>query len=514
MLRFNVYRDGKPAEDFQLAGAYAFGQDGVPIVAELAMASSQLMCSKHVAGICGVALLWDAGSAGRYIMATTRLPDRKEPYVLNVELARAQVLKLLQKREDWGLFDYRAAIQLNAEFAEVQDRFIEALKAPDASAASLLADEALSGAVTLGEKIALFHADIFLKRRRASATAITANVGCAIDLLASEEKYRQRIYEAFNFLSVPMPWKLTEPKEREHQHDEIDGWMDWATKVRRQVCAGPLLAFEPGHLPEWVYIWENDYEALRELIYEHIQHVVKRYSNQVRVWNVVSGLHANNPFNLSFEQLMELTRMSCLLVKKFAPKSKIMIELTQPWGEYYARSQKCIPPLLYAEMAVQSGVKFDMFGLQLCMGAPEEGMYVRDLLQTSSLLDEFVAFGMPVHVTACQVPSDVTPDPWDAWEGKKLASDAGHWHAPWSERLQAEWLQAFCRISISKPFVESLCWRDLSDYEGHFLPHGGLCSSDLEPKLGYRELCNFRASLATSARAAAGRAAQTRPSGK
>ena len=262
--------------------------------------------------------------------------------------------------------------------------------------------------------------------------------------------------------------------------------------------AGPLLSFDEDQVPEWLFIWEHDYETLRDLIYDHVQKMVTRYAQHVRVWNVVSGIHANNLFNLSFEQLMELTRMCCLLVKKLAPKSQVMIELIHPWGEYYARNQRTIPPLLYADMAVQSGIKFDAFGVQLYMGVPIDGMYVRDLLQVSSLFDEFVTLGKAVHVTACQVPSNISADAWDNWGGLEPVPKAGMWHAPWSQRLQAEWLQAFYRIGISKPYVESICWRDLADYEDHYVPHGGLCRRDLEPKLAFRELRNFKAFLAAT----------------
>jgi len=271
--------------------------------------------------------------------------------------------------------------------------------------------------------------------------------------------------------------------------------MNWAARARKAVHAGPLVSFEPANLPEWLYIWEHDYEALRDLIYEHIQRIVQRYERQVRLWRVVSGVNAYNNFDLSFEQLMELTRMSCLLVKKMVPRAIVVVELVQPWGEYYARNQRTIPPLLYADMAVQSGIKFDAFGLQVCMGVPQDGLHVRDLLQVSSLLDEFVALGKPLHITACQVPSEVTVDGWDAWGGQADVLEAGVWHTPWNQRLQAEWLQAFFRAALSKPVVESMCWRDLADYEGHYIPHGGLCRSSMEPKVAYKELRNFRASL-------------------
>ena len=244
-----------------------------------------------------------------------------------------------------------------------------------------------------------------------------------------------------------------------------------------------------------MYLWEHDYEALRDMVYDHVQRTVKRYERAVHYWKVVSGVHAFNNFNLTFEQLMELTRMTCQLVKKIAPRSQVVIELVMPWSEYYARNQKSIPPLLYADMAVQSGIKFDAFGVQVCMGVPVDGHYVRDLMQVSTMLDEFLAFGKPLHVTACQVPSDVTADAGDAWSGEIEAHRAGQWHVPWSQRLQAEWLQGFFRVAISKPFVESVCWRDLADTPGHFIPHGGLCTAALEPKLAYKELRNFKAWL-------------------
>ena len=496
MLQFEVYQDGKRAEQIDLNGAYAFGQDTIPVRADLKADKGLISCTKRVPGPAGLALLWDAGDTGTFVLSTTRLPERKKPYNLCLELARAQVFRIIQKREDWGLFDYGDAKELNEEFDAVRSRFIRAMQATDPAQASQLGSEALSQGITLGEKMSLFHADIFLRHRKAAAQAASRTTfGAAVNLDADTETYRARLHEAADFFSIPMAWQTLEPKEQEHQYARIDAWVNFAGRAKKPVHAGPLLSFDSGNLPDWLYIWEHDYETLRDLIYEHIQRVVGRYGKQVQVWNVVSGIHANNSFNLTFEQLMELTRMSCLLVKKLAPHSKVMIELVMPWGEYYARNQRTIPPMMYADMAVQSGIKFDAFGVQLMMGVPRDGYFVRDLMQTSSLLDEFVSFGKTVHVSACQVPSGTSKDVKDAWEGEAEIMRAGKWHAPWSPRLQAEWLQAFYRIGISKPFVESICWRDLADYEGHCIPHGGLCHANMKPKLAFRELRNFKAFL-------------------
>ena len=496
MLRFDVYSNGAPAKAVDLAGAYVFGQDTIPVRADLAAHNGQIQCIKRAPGACGLALLWDAGSAGRFLVPTTRLPERRKPYNLNVELARSQMMRISQKCEDWGLFDYPDAKPINQDYMRIRKKFIASLKESDPATAAPLADEALAEGVTLGERMALFHADIFTKRRKsAGGSAWRPSFGCMVDLFSATEAYQGRLRETFDFLSIPIPWKQAEPKEHQYQYSQIDLWMNWAAHCRKPIQAGPLVAFEQAHLPEWIYLFENDYETLRDMIYEHVRRTVERYKKQVGVWNTVSAIHAHNTFNLNFEQLMELTRMSCLLVKKLVPRSQVMIDLVMPWGEYYARNQRTIPPLLYADMAVQSGVKFDAFGVKLQMGVPQDGLYVRDLMQISSLLDEFVSFGKPLHITACQVPSDVTADAWDAWGGKASVPKAGLWHAHWSQRLQAEWLQAFYRVAISKPFVESICWRDLADYEGHYIPHGGLCRNDMDPKAAYKELRHFKADL-------------------
>ncbi len=501
MLRFDAYQNGQPLQGIDLDGAYAFGQDMIPVRADLVVDEGQVSCIKRVPGACGLALLWDAGPSGRFMLSTTRLPERQEPYNLNIELARRRVCLIAQKREEWGLFDYPEAGPLNDEFHRVRGTFIEALKCDDPPEAARRADECLAQAVTLGEKMSLFHADILLGRRRSSPSPTWRPLfGSKVDMLSMGDDYAQRLRDAFDFITVPTPWKLIEPKEHQYKYSQIDAWVNWASRNKKRIHAGPLLSFETVHLPEWLYIWEHDYETVRDLIYEHIQRVVTRYKRQVSVWKVVSGIHAHNSFNLNFDQLMELTRMTCLVVKKLAPNAQVVIDLAMPWGEYYARNQRTIPPLLYADMAVQSGVTFDAFGLQMHMGVPVDGHFVRDLLEISSLLDEFAGMAKSVHVTSAQVPSGTSPDAWDAWDGQESVTEAGRWHAEWTQRLQAEWLQAFARVCISKPYIESICWRDLADYEGHYVPHGGLCRNDLEPKLAYRELRNFRAFLSSGPR--------------
>lgn len=497
MLRFAAYRDGQGVRNIDLAGAYMYGSDGVPVRADLVAAGHLVTCMKRTSGACALCVLWPAGKAGKMLLPTTRLPESPKPYNLNLELARAQIMRLYQRREEWAVFDLYGAEEIHREFNAIRGQFVEALKADikDPPGAARIADETLEQALVFGEKMCLFHADA-MAHRRSLAGETPPRMGGQVDLHIDNDAYRRRLSHAFDFVYLPISWRELEPKERVYEQDTLDTWINWAGREQLKVHLGPLLSFQPEYLPDWLYLWESDYNTLKNLIYGHIRRIVQRYRDQVNVWVVGSGLHSINTFNLSFDQIMELTRASCQLVKRLAPDSEVVIDLPMPWGEHYARNIRTIPPMRYADMAFQNNYAFDGFGIHLTMGIARDGYFLRDFLQVCGLLDAFQLYDKNMYITACQVPSSIEPDPTDIWAGQCDVAQGGIWHNGWSERLQAEWLQALLRMALARPFVQSVCWHDLADLPGHFLPHGGLLRRDLHPKMAYQELIHFRSSLA------------------
>jgi hypothetical protein len=449
---------------------------------------------KRVGAACGLCLLWTARDGGRYLLPTTRLPERPEPYNLNLEILRAQIMRLYQKREDWALFDIPDAEQLNSEFAEVRQAFVRAMVANvnDPGAAADMADGALQTALEFGERLAMFHSDMVMRQHSSAMRRI--QFGTRAMLHADTPAVVKRLKNGFDFVQLPTTWRALEPDEKSRQFSRMDAWMNWAVREKKDIHAGPLLSFEPEFLPDWLYQYEKDFDDLRDKVFDHIQRIVKRYTD-VKVWHVLSGLNALNTFNLSFDQIMELTRTCCQLVKTLAPDTTALIDIAMPWGEYYARNQRTIPPLLYADMTYQSNIKFDAFGVQVSMGVPSDGHYVRDLLRLSALLDEFQPHGKDLYVTAAGVPSADTRDQTDASGGQKSPSHAGSWHGPWDQPRQARWLQMLVRLAMSKSYVKGICWRDVADIPGHYLPHGGLCTHDLRSKLAWKEMRAIREAM-------------------
>jgi len=495
MLRFYIFDGEKPAKTFPLKGVYMVGTDHVPVRGEFQVRNGELICHKRSQGPSALVIPWPVKGAGRIMLETTRLLERDRPYNLHVELARGQLMRIHHKREDWGLFDIENIENIVKNCRKAQDILTEAVKASDVAKAAKLADEALSISVPLGEQMSLFHATVFLNRRHQAGQFGRRLFGCTVNLQTRAELYRRRLLNGFDFATVPLSWRQLEPKQGENDWTDLDEWVEWLTQNQIPIKGSPLVSFHEHHIPDWLYIYEHDFEAVRDFIYEHISKVLQRYSGRIQVWDAISSIHAYNAFNFNFEQLMELSRMACSITKQLAPSVVTLVDLAAPWGEYYSRNQRTIPPLLYADMLVQNGINFDAFGLQFYFGLGMDGMFVRDMFQISSMMDRFAGFGKPVHITGAQTPSNTTSDSKDAWGGEFSPKEAGVWYDPWSEALQSRWLREFCNIALSKPFIDTINWRDLSDQQEHFLPHGGLLRPDLSPKLGYEQLCTIRAQI-------------------
>jgi hypothetical protein len=245
-----------------------------------------------------------------------------------------------------------------------------------------------------------------------------------------------------------------------------------------------------------MFIWEHDFDSLREMAYEYVQKVVHRYRRQISVWNVVSGLHTNSAFTLSFEQIIELTRLLVAQVKTIQPSARTLVSVTQPYGEYHARGATSVPPMLYAEMVAQAGINFEAFGLEIEQGVPARGGYTRDIFQLSCLLDRFSTIGRQVFLTSVGTAGRHTPDPGDRSEGKLDPANAGRWKRPWDSQLQAEWIDTIYKLALSKPFIESVAWGNLTD-SNSTLPAGGLLDDMLKPKPAFQKLLEIREGFAT-----------------
>ena len=510
MIRFRAFDGGKKLQATLLRGAHLFGQDEIPVRTQLEMVDGELIGVRHSDTAVGLTTMWNVEGFGQVMLQTTRLPEREQAYNLNVEIARGRLLRISQKREEWGMTD----LQLSAENHQLVDaaleKFIEALSDIDQSEkAAGWADESLLLALQAGEAMALAHAQLFLQRRNSTQGFGRHSFGCYLDPgRIQDTEYLKLIKDNFHFVTVPVSWRQLEPKEQENDFEVLDECVNWLARNRIAAKVGPLLNFTPTAVPDWLYIWENDFEQVREMAYDYITRLVERYGPKVQAWDVISGLNAENCFKFSFDQIIEMTRTAALAAKRAAPRSLMLVEIAEPWGQYYAHNQRTIPPFIYADMVCQSGASFDGFGIKLHFGRGAGGMRTRDLLELSCLLDRFGLFGKPVHLAGVQVPSKT-----DARENGSKGGQAGWWHEPWTPDVQAQWLDQAYQIALSKPYVETVSWQDLIDCDDEgLLQHGGLFDAQRKAKPAFERLCQLKTKLlrAEPGKTARGKTARTK----
>ena len=486
MHTFLLHRAEEEGSLTNLRGAHLIGNDGIPIRGEVELVDGEIRCTSRTRDPFGLSLLWPVAGFGAVQLETTRLPTRDKPYLLGFELARHRLMRITLKREEWGLFDYHGMEDIGEQIERARDLFVQAWgEIDDPRRAAQLADESLRCSLEAGEQMSRFHATVFLGRRQQSGGFGREFLGAAVSpTCAPDGVLTPPVRELMDFVRIPFIWRDIQPKEQGTQFEHTDAWVKACSDAKLAVRGGPLLNFGVRSVPDWMYLWENDFETILEYAREHVQRCVKRYAKKVSTWIVASGLHADNVFSFNFEQIMEITRMAASVTRDLAPRAQVVLDLTQPWGEYSARNQRTVPPLLFADMAVQSGIPFDSFGLQFLFGIGSEGYRLRDLLQISGLIDKIANLGKTLHITAVAVPSAVESD------GAPLTS-GGEWRRPWSAETQAEWLSAFCEIALSKPYVESVCLQTLVDSDESTIPTSGVLAADCSPKAAFDRLVDL-----------------------
>jgi GH35 family endo-1,4-beta-xylanase len=481
-VKFEVFKNGKVVDNFGLCGAYLFGTDGIAIRrAETTFKNGIITCKKPNQETTGLALLWPVDGFGKVLLPTTCLPERARPYNLNVEIARAKLMQIINKQEDWSFFN--SVERLESISKEARNLFVRALQDIfDAPLASKLADESLKRATVLAEKLAIKQAESLFEARAKNHGFGRGCLGCQVNpAQITNAKYVRRLLELFGFVTVPVNWARIEPYRGVYDFSTVDACINLLAKKKLAICAGPLLCFSKEYLPKWLLEGKAGFERIREAAYQFVSRAVARYSSSVHAWRVVCGLNAFNHFGFSFEQVLEMTRAANMAVKQGSERAVKIVEVTNPWGEYYATSPNTIPPLVYVDMVVQSGINFDAFGLQMQFGKNQAGMHVRDMMQISAVLDYFGAIAKPLYITEVEVPSR-------NGTGLHEAEVSGIWHQEWDEVRQREWIEQLYKIALSKPFVDTVTYSNLADRRDSTIANSGLLTSRLEPKKSYLTL--------------------------
>lgn len=501
VLRFLIPDSSRGKVEQGLRRAHLLGQDNIAVLGKVRLEGDQIVCETDPSQAVGLCLQVDAGECGVLMLQTCLLPRRERPYVLSLELARHRVMHFLVKLEDWleGAQPPEDPMRL---YEGAQREFMRALAIDTArrpervEAQDELAHEALRRAINATESLSLWAAKAGLRVREHQLRNLAPQaarlrrplVGVQAPTEFPTSAMQSAVRSCADAIALPLAWSAVSPEEGAYEFAHADAWAQWAAgsgagaggnpSERLGIIAGPIVDMRAGRAPKWAHVWRNDYESLREIAFEHLQRVCARYARVVSRWTPLSGVNQNDAFELTVEQMLDLTRLSVMAVRKFNPHAKVHLEIDQPFGESASRNRITVPPLLFAEMVVQQGVQVDAIDLCVQMGDAASGHGARDIAQLSDLIDRYSMLGKPIGVSLCAPSDQSATDPSLA-----SAMEPGAWRGGgWDEERQAEWLGQSTLVGVGKLCVCGVSWRQLIDAErfgpGVEMSAGGLLRRD------------------------------------
>lgn len=294
-----------------------------------------------------------------------------------------------------------------------------------------------------------------------------------------------------------LDWKEIEPQPGRFQFAELDTAYP-ASLVRQgfQLRGHALVWLASGELPSYMTDVRGEASAVNEHVKNHVAHVVEHFRDRVQIWEANNEGHAAwAKLGLNEQEIDQIVKTSAMTIRRLAPESEILINLSLPLGEDLSLkryplirqltngriSSSSSDPFRFIERLSREGVPFDSIGLQFYNGACVElygGIQVPaiDLFRFAQELERYSNLGKRVYITEIAAGSAGCTWPGQSW-----------WHQARNQQTQSDYLEGVFAIAYGNPNVEGITWWDLYD-DGAFVEGGGLFDSSGRAKAAYTRL--------------------------
>ncbi len=493
ILHILVYNaQGEPDDCDLLDSIYTADMEGEPFWSEFrVIGPGHLICHPGRPEPFQLHVFWEITSFGRvYAVADHSgqgyLAGRDREITLNDELAASRVART--KRRLLALeAAYSFAPALRARIEEADALLSQASMQTSWKGCVDLLQQAHSSASWALEEIEVTKArqdvqHLSAERRKGF------RFGCNPFAFKRSPAFREHFTQLWDFGIVPFYREMVEPKERHYDWRVMDETLTWLQASGLTAKGHPLFWGHEEATPFWMKRLNR--AALWETVRRQVMETVHRYKDRIKIWDVINEAHdwpPANVFGLQSQEQLELTTLIARSVHEVDQEAVRVFNCCVLWGEYVAWSEATRPmsPYRYLHLLQEQGLTFEAIGLQLYY--PD-----RDLADISLLLDKFAALGKPIHITELGTPSGERirkqlMHPIEEEWGAHHARVPGWWHGPWNQTLQADWIEQFYLIALSKPNVEAISWWDFSD-ACCIYPFTGLLDSQDQPKEAFFRL--------------------------
>ena len=479
LIRFAVYPASLMEDWPEVYRGYLTGADGRVFPTRIEVDEQIVGCRRSTSESCKFHVAFPVQGFGRPMISTASLPEREQPYLLVVELARGKIVQIRNQASVWEL----AGMQIPATFAAPSQAAYRAFSLAASSQSqpeesTRQATEALQYAFQAADILTQGYATQALSGRLQRFGGLPASVGCDLQGAVPAPDASELFAAAFNAATVAVPWSSIETVEGEYNWDPVDRQLDWCEEQKLLVRGGPLIDLGPDGLPPWLARWEHDIFNLRTFICDFVETAISRYVGRIRIWEIAARANSGGALTLNEESRLMLTASVLGIARQIDEEGQLFVRVDQPWGDYQARGQHRLSPLQFVDALHRSGVGLAGVNLELAMGYLPRGSAHRDLMEISRLIDSWSVLNLPVHVTLAS-PSTSADDPLSHsdWE-----VDPRLWPHDSAENNQAEFLDRVMELLLAKPTVAGVFLSHFSDADPHQYPVAGVLREDSTPK--------------------------------
>jgi hypothetical protein len=424
------------------------------------------------------------------IIGTATLSERPIPYVLAVELARGKLNDVRNQLADWTQMGLRSTPELERALNEAQRAFIRAATSPDRPEESLTsAMDAIRKASDAGDLLMEAYTSQVFQSRLATTSRLPTLLSCVLEGDPQGIPAALDWPRTFNAGQAGVTWRQVAPSEGQYRWDLLDSHVAWLRKNRLAIEGGPLIEFRRGALPDWLWLWEGDYETIGGLVADYVRQVVTRFKGKVPLWHVVHRAASGEILGLSEEDQVRIAARAVQVAHQADPSAQVTIGVDRPWAEWMGSSHFQLGPLHLCDYLLRADLGISGIAIEIAPGYSAPGSHIRDLFEFSKLLDLYSLLNVPLHLWMV-MPSAAGPDP-NAEPG--VGVEVAQWPDPPDETQQAYWASRWIALAIAKPFVRTVTWLQASDDQPHTYPHGGLIRPDQAAKPLVRWLQSVRA---------------------
>lgn len=485
LLRFYVDPALAPPNWRQGHRAFISGYDGRVHATKVEYDGRILSCRRQQHESGKLHLPWDVNGRGCPVVTTTSLPEREDPYVLPLELARGKLAEVREQAATWQ----QLRMVIPEGFTKAQSAAFQLLARASATQSDLsqtcrLAQDCLHKSFEAADALTRAYVSQRQAVRRSSGGHRPSLLGARFDPKRLNSPLLPEFAKLFTAAEVPLEWKVIEPEEGQYHWDDLDALVAYGAEHRLVMRGGPLIDLGPNGLPQWLRTWENDILNLPSFVCDFVETAISRYTGPIRQWELAAHGNTGGALALSEDHRLALVARVLETAVRTHSDGHFFIRVDQPWGEYQARGQHRLSPFQFVDALLRSNLGLTGVNLEINMGFRPAGSLTRDLLSVSRLIDLWSQLGTQLHVTiAC--PSAQAADPQ---ADPDLEVDAGGDCGKWSEQAQADWISDVVTLLLSKPSVTGVFLTHLEDAAPHRFPHAGLIDLNGRPKASWNAL--------------------------